>query len=417
MESPHDLQSLTTRASSGDASAQYALAAALSRSGRRDEADRWLNSSAENGHADALYTIATRLLYSSENADEAAEKLRRAKAGGSATAARLLGVLGAIGVGMPKDERVALDELLELAKGGDAGAAREIACILALRDIDDPNIAALLAKSGSVDPVAAAFGLVRASAGRRVDGDAASFSALLRHLGYPRAANVSLATPSVTPTQGMAPDWKKIAAAISLSPNFKSPAEQVAASPDVIFYRQALAPEICEYVIAHSASRLGPSLVYNPIEARMMRDPLRTSATASLSPIDLDLALIAINRLMAHAAGCAEEYGEFLSVLHYAPGQQYRPHFDCIPPGTDFDRNGQRAKTALLFLNDDFDGGETQFTEIDLKVRGRRGDILVFSNLSPGGEIDRAARHAGLPVTQGTKWIASKWFRTKKFHF
>ncbi|MEK7264823.1 MAG: 2OG-Fe(II) oxygenase [Pseudomonadota bacterium] len=417
MASPQDVEALTARANSGDAQAQYALAAEMSRAGRRSDADRWLNSAAENGCADALYTIATRLLYSSENADAAAEKLRRAKAGGSSAASRLLGVLSAIGVGMPKDERRALDDLLALAKSGDAGAAREIACILALRDLEDPNINALLAISGGADPVAAAFALARAGAGRRVDGDAASFSSLLRRLGYPRAENVSLAPPALAPSEPSAPGWEKIAAALSLSLNFETPAERLAASPDVLIYRQALAPEICEYVIAHSASRLGPSLVYNPVEARMIRDPLRTSATASLSPIDLDLALIAINRLMAHAAGCAEENGEFLSVLHYAPGQQYRPHFDCIPPGPDFDRNGQREKTALLFLNEDYEGGETQFTEIELNVRGGRGDILVFSNLTPGGEIDRAARHAGLPVTKGAKWLASKWFRTKKFHF
>lgn len=416
MASPQDVQSLTARANAGDAQAQYALAAALSRTDRRDEAERWLSSAAEGGCADALYTIATRQLYSSENAAAATEKLRRAKAGGSAAAARLLGVLSAIGVGMPKDERGALSDLLALAKGGDAGAAREVACILALRDIDDPNIAALLTNSGSVDPVAAAFGLVRAGAGRGVSGEIASFSALLRRLGYPRAENVSVATPPATRGNGAA-DWENIAAAISLSPNLATRAERVAASPDVVVFRRAVAPEICEYVIAHSASRLGPSLVYNPIEARMIRDPLRTSATASLSPIDLDLALIAINRLLASAAGCAEENGEFLSVLHYAPGQQYRPHFDCIPPGPDLDRNGQRARTALLFLNDDYEGGETQFTEIDLKVRGKRGDILVFSNLSPDGEVDRAARHAGLAVTRGAKWIASKWFRTKKFQF
>lgn len=416
MATPHDDLALAARAEAGDAQAQYALAAALSRSGRRKEAERWLNSSADNGCADALYTIATRLLYSSENAPAASEKLQRAKAGGSAAAARLLGVLGALGVGAPKDERQALDDLLTLAKQGDAGAMREIACLLALRDIDDPEIAALLAKAGSLDPVAAAFALARAGAGRRVDGDIRNFSSFLRRLGYPRAAMIAPATPP-EPTGGAAPDWEKIADALSLTPNFSASGERLVQSPEVILYRQALAPEICEYVIAHSASRLGPSLVYDPAAARMIRDPLRSSATASLSPIDLDLALIAINRLTAQAAGCDEECGEFLSVLNYTPGQQYRPHFDTVPPGPDFDRNGQRSTTALLFLNDDYAGGETHFTEIDLKLRGGRGDILVFTSLSPSGDIDRASRHAGLAVTEGAKWIAAKWFRTKKYQF
>jgi prolyl 4-hydroxylase len=144
---------------------------------------------------------------------------------------------------------------------------------------------------------------------------------------------------------------------------------------------------------------------------------LRTSATASLSPINLDLALIALNSTMALAAQSSDDKGEFLSVLRYAPGQEYRPHIDCIPRGKDFDASGQRVKTALLFLNDDYRGGETHFLAPDIRIKGQRGDILVFSNVLADGEPDKAARHAGLPVTAGEKWLASRWFRSKKFKF
>ncbi len=149
----------------------------------------------------------------------------------------------------------------------------------------------------------------------------------------------------------------------------------------------------------------------------MMRDPLRTSLTASLGPIDLDLALVALSRAMADAVGEPDEKGEFLSVLQYMPGQQYRPHFDSIPPGPDLDQSGQRTKTAILFLNDDFVGGETHFLLPDIKLRASRGDILVFSSFNAKGELDPASRHAGLPVTAGQKWIVTRWFRSKKYMF
>lgn len=417
MDNPPDLSALSDRAQKGDADAQYALAAAMSRAGRRDEADRWLKSAAENGCADALYTLATRLLYKSENADEAAAKLARASESGSQAAARLLGVMRALGVGLERDEARALRDVFSIAKAGDASAMREIACILALGDIHDPNIGALVGAAGGKDPVAAAFALARAGAGRKAGGRLSEGASLLSGLRYPRAAQLATIGTREEQSDNSAVDWESVQSALTLTPQALAAGERLSSSPDAVIFRSALAPEICEYVIAHSASRLGPSLVYDPVEARMMRDPLRTSATASLSPIDLDLALIAVNRLLASAAGCPEENGEFLSVLHYAPGQEYRPHFDCIPPGPDFDRSGQRAKTALLFLNDDYEGGETHFTEIGLKVRGRRGDILVFSNLTADGGIDRAARHAGLAVVNGTKWLASKWFRDKKFLF
>jgi hypothetical protein len=359
--------------------------------------------------------LATRRLYTASGVIEAAALLDTAAAAGSAAASRLLLTLSALGLGRAADEQGAIDALIALAQTGEASALRELACLLALANVDDANIAPLIAAACESDPVAAAFGLSRARAGRPCGGNLAGASAFLQRIGYPRAA--ALAAPEGTDLVLATIAWDDVSRNVNLTPTFDRTGERLSVSPDVVLFKGAVAPEICEYVIAHSATRLGPSLVYDPVAARMIRDPLRTSATASLSPIDLDLALIAVNRLMAGAARLPAENGEFLSVLHYAPGQQYRPHFDCIPPGPDFDRSGQRALTALLFLNDDYAGGETSFTDVGLNVRGKQGDILIFSNLTSNGEIDRAARHAGLPVASGVKWLASKWFRTKKFQF
>lgn len=409
------MQQLTAQAEAGDAEAQYRLAAEMSRAGARDAADRWLNLSAQNGCGDAIYTLATRRLYTAAGASEAAALLEKAAAAGSGIAARLLLTLSALGLGRVADEQGAINSLIALAQGGEASALRELACLLAIADSDDANIAPLIAAACESDPVAAAFGLARVRAGRPGGANLARAAAFLKRIGYPRAA--ALAAPEGTRPSLAKIDWDRVSRNANLAPTFDRMGERLSISPDVVLFKGAVAPEICEYVIAHSATRLGPSLVYDPTAGRMIRDPLRTSATASLSPIDLDLALIAVNRLMAAAARLPEENGEFLSVLHYAPGQQYRPHFDCIPSGPDFDRSGQRALTALLFLNDDYSGGETHFTESDMKIRGKQGDILIFSNLGTDGDIDRAARHAGLPVASGVKWLASKWFRTKKFQF
>ena len=204
---------------------------------------------------------------------------------------------------------------------------------------------------------------------------------------------------------------------LSLDPPPPAAARRIAASPDVVLYRGAVPLGVCAYVMEHAAPRLGPALVYDPQGGGMMRDPLRSSATASLGPLDLDLALVALNRRISALAGVADAQGEFLSVMRYRPGEQYRPHFDIIPPGPDFDRNGQRIKTALLYLNDGYEGGETAFLVPGLKVRGAPGDVLVFTNVSADGRGDPASRHAGLPVTSGEKWLASKWFRERLFDF
>lgn len=318
MDRSSHFQQLKAQAERGDAAAQYRLAAELSRAGDREAADRWLNLSAENGSGDAIYTLATRSLYTASGAAEAAALLEKAAAAGSGAAARLLLTLSALGLGRAADEQGAIKSLIALARKGEASAMIELACLLAIADVDDANIPPLIAAASESDPVAAAFGLARARAGRPCGGNLAAASAFLTRLGYPRAA--ALAAPQARQPALAAIDWDGVSRNVNLAPSFDRTGEHLSMSPDVVLFKGAVVPEICEYVIAHSATRLGPSLVYDPVAARMIRDPLRTSATASLSPIDLDLALIAVNRLMANAARLPEGNGEFLSVLHYAPG-------------------------------------------------------------------------------------------------
>lgn len=69
----------------------------------------------------------------------------------------------------------------------------------------------------------------------------------------------------------------------------------------------------------------------------------------------------------------------------------------------------------LVYLNEDYEGGETFFPRFDLKVRGRRGDALLFRNTLDDGRPDERTAHAGLPVTRGVKLIASRWIRQRTF--
>jgi prolyl 4-hydroxylase len=126
-----------------------------------------------------------------------------------------------------------------------------------------------------------------------------------------------------------------------------------------------------------------------------------------------------LNLRLAAAAGLPAENGEMLSILRYEPGQEYRPHFDFLGATSDpiaqFESAGQRVRTLLVYLNDDFDGGETEFSTNGLKVKGETGDGILFHNVDDAGQADLSSRHAGLPVTRGAKWLASKWFRERVY--
>ena len=57
------------------------------------------------------------------------------------------------------------------------------------------------------------------------------------------------------------------------------------------------------------------------------------------------------------------------------------------------------------------EGGETHFPELDITVRGAVGDLLIFRNLDAQGMPDPRMLHAGLPITAGEKWLATRWIR------
>jgi prolyl 4-hydroxylase len=65
--------------------------------------------------------------------------------------------------------------------------------------------------------------------------------------------------------------------------------------------------------------------------------------------------------------------------------------------------------TMLVYLNDAYEGGETEFLKTGFKIKGSAGDAILFRNADPAGNPDEDSLHAGLPVTSGVKLLASRW--------
>jgi prolyl 4-hydroxylase len=186
--------------------------------------------------------------------------------------------------------------------------------------------------------------------------------------------------------------------------------EPVSETPYVFWVRGLFSQDECQALIEFAQPILNPSVIVDPATGQMRADPIRTSEAATFPWIDETPFIHAVNRRIAGASGTTVEQGEPLQVLRYAPGQQYRSHSDALPHA-----DNQRVMTALVYLNDGFDGGETSFPAPQLKLRGRIGDALFFRNLNAAGQPDTRATHAGLPVTKGEKWLASRWIRERPF--
>jgi prolyl 4-hydroxylase len=195
------------------------------------------------------------------------------------------------------------------------------------------------------------------------------------------------------------------------NPLHHPPREKMCDQPTVYRYPALLSPAECAHLAMAARELLEPTTVFDPSTGRRMRHPVRTSSGAVIGPTREDLVIRAINKRFAMISGSRVEQGESNSILHYAPGEEYRPHFDFIS-GT----KNQRIKTIIVYLNQGYGGGGTEFLANGFTVYGNIGDAIMFDNVSLEGEIDMLSKHAGLPVTNGTKWIATRWIRQTDFN-
>lgn len=188
------------------------------------------------------------------------------------------------------------------------------------------------------------------------------------------------------------------------------PAETLSEDPRILRFAGALSEAERMHVAGVANPDLQPAVVVDPGSGRNVAHPIRNSFGTAIGPVQEDLVIAALNRRIAAITGTALDNGEPLQVLRYSPGQQYRLHSDALPGVTN-----QRTVTAIAYLNDGFGGGETDFPAIGMRVRPRAGDLLVFHNTLPDGRMHPGARHAGLPVSRGVKWIATRWIRAHRY--
>ena len=183
----------------------------------------------------------------------------------------------------------------------------------------------------------------------------------------------------------------------------------LSASPNIRLVPGLLTKGECAYLAVAAGPYLQPATVVDNLSGKAIRNPIRTSETAVMTPPLESLVIQAINRRLAAATETNVYQGEPLQVLGYQPGQEYKPHIDAIPS-----LDNQRVWTALVYLNDGYEGGETQFVS-GAFVRGQTGTALIFRNVDEEGRPDKRTAHRGCPVTKGTKLLASRWIRERPF--
>lgn len=181
--------------------------------------------------------------------------------------------------------------------------------------------------------------------------------------------------------------------------------------PFILHLENVLSFGECDQLIEMSRDRLKPSTVIDPKTGEEKAATGRTSKGMSFYLRENQFIKKIENRI-SELTEFPIENGEGLQVLNYGIGEEYKSHFDYFPPGkVDPEKGGQRVATLLIYLNDVQAGGETVFPRVGVSIVPKKGSAVYFHYGNSKSEVDRMSLHSSVPVTEGEKWVATKWIR------
>ena len=348
------IDQLERKAAGGDLAAQRALADRLDAEGRHTEAIDWLARAGRAGDVEALTRVAVRLLIGLNApfmpADGARLLANAAEAGGAEAKERLAVLIGG-GFYARQDWAAALDLLAQAADQGSPSARTQLQ-LLASRNED-------------------------------------------------------LA-------------WSELSRAVDVGRWTTAPEPRVLSqSPRVLAVSGLVPPDVCDWIVAQAAARLQRAELYDPRTGQpVLGRDTRLNRIANFNLAETHLANLFVQARMAAAIGAPMPMLEAFAVLHYAPGEEYGEHVDFLDPAipayaAELAQRGQRVATCLVYLNDDYQGGETEFPKLGLRFKGQKGDALIFFSTDSSGRPDLRTVHAGRTPASGEKWLLSQFFRDR----
>ena len=354
------LDDIAQKAASGDPKAQLRLAVQCDENGDGGSALDWLRRAASSGYLPARTTLAKRLIsrppFSTQEGVALANEAARE---GDGEAAYLMAALVGAGLGIQQSWPSALDCLRYSAEHGYAPAQSTLAMLS--RD-----------------------------------------AALAAHAKQPAPA------PDI---------WRRLRETVDIASWLAVPQPQIyERSPRIATVEGFASPALCDWLIQSARPHLTRAQAVDSATGEPYADGARTNSVANFSIADIDMILLLTRARIATLSGLSTMGMDAPAVLHYAVGQQFAPHFDFLDvslPGhaAEMAWRGQRALTFLVYLNEGFEGGETDFPSVGRRFKGRKGDAIFFWNVLPDGTPDPLTLHAGCAPTKGEKWLLSQWVR------
>jgi len=205
---------------------------------------------------------------------------------------------------------------------------------------------------------------------------------------------------------------KRVRARLAADPGaYRVPTDEA----EIFAFGNFLSPDECRVMMAAIDAVARPSTVYDVGHA----ENYRTSYSGDVDPADPFVRMI--ERRIDDLLGMEPELGETLQGQRYLPGQEFKAHYDWLWTLAEYwprekTRGGQRSWTAMVYLNAVEEGGATEFTELGISIAPQAGALLVWNNATPEGAPNPQTMHAAQPVIRGSKYVMTKWYRTRKWY-
>ncbi len=216
------------------------------------------------------------------------------------------------------------------------------------------------------------------------------------------------------------PSWSARRGAFDLGAWLTPPPRQILCErPRVRACANFVPPAMCDWLVDRARGRLSPAATLEGDEGEARLTSNRTNSHFAFDLISADCILALVRQRISNLLTLPIIAMEPPQIFHYAPGQEFKPHVDYLHrPDRPLDGEthpGDRIATFLVYLNANFEGGETWFPRANLKVKVSKGDGLYFANVDADGAPDPQSLHAGLAPLNGEKWLLSQWIHDRPF--
>jgi hypothetical protein len=183
---------------------------------------------------------------------------------------------------------------------------------------------------------------------------------------------------------------------------------------DIGYFKNAISPEAGDYIVKFCEARYAWKKSVTVGEAKGLVDAAsspRQSSTISISglqdlkDVDSFIHKAFVTCIAEYKKNFIEDLGishdEGYGLLKYEKGGYYRVHIDYTSNSA---QQNIRALSGLIYLNDNYKGGEIMFPRQGVKIKPNAGSIVLFPGIF-------THPHTSLDIEDGIKYCVVTWWK------